>query len=100
MKLYLLWGHPEHVTPCLPVSGRHLLITFILSYWLGQGLEVKPPRGWELNNSGSFYERWFPQQPQCKCLTGGWTCWREIRRAENRYQQAPMLWALRELRMC
>lgn len=57
-------GHPDRLPPRLPVSGRHVLVTCIRSSWLGQGLELKAPRKWELNNAGCFSKRWFPRSPQ------------------------------------
>ena len=56
IKLFLCPGHPDHVSSCLPASGRQLLINFILSYWLGQGLEIKTPRKQKLTTLGPFTE--------------------------------------------
>lgn len=50
----------DHIIPCLPASGRQWLISLIVSYCLGQELEIKPLRKRELSTLGPFTKDGYP----------------------------------------
>lgn len=73
MKFFLYLGHS------LPTCfWGAVVINFLVSYCLGQGLETKPPRKQELNKSRPFYKKMVPSGPT---VVGGikkklLECWR------------------------